>query len=107
MNLPLKPLSNRERIQILQEYLGSSKEYLSDLEKEHFQITSYFPREMREKFKAKISNVYTGSFDSKYDDYLLVLWQENQGAGGAGNNFVFMDDNNFVFMEAINNFIYM
>lgn len=71
-----KPLSNEDRILILQMATGKPWEYLSDLEMEYFGVTSYYANEMRDIFRARIGDPYAENFNNVYDEYLLDLYQD-------------------------------
>ena len=82
---PTKPLTNQERVVILQAKTGKSYDHIADLEREHFGSNRL--TRMLEYFRTKINP--TGSFDNKYDDYLLQIWDDLQtpagGPGGIGS----------------------
>jgi len=70
---PNKPLTNTQRILILQEKLGGGSDYISDLEKDHFGFSS---RSMMRAFMGAYVQAKNDNFDSVYDDYLLYLWDQ-------------------------------
>lgn len=88
MNKPDLPLTNIQRILILQQYESRSDRFLSDLERVHFNTNAR--SEMRPLMAPKVSNT-DGAFDDVYDEYLLALWDElNAGSapevGGPGGD---------------------
>ena len=77
------PLSNEDRIFILQLATGSSARYITQLERIYFGVTSYYRNEMREKMRARVGDPYAENFDAIYDEFLLSLYQDliNQNSG--------------------------
>ena len=70
---PNKPLTNTQRILILQARTTALSGYLADLEKIHFNTTAR--SEMRGYMNNYVQAI-DGSFQDVYDDYLLYLWDE-------------------------------
>lgn len=73
---PDKPLTNVERVEILQVQENSTNQYLQDLEVKHFGDNRNTT--LRAKFETVIA--LADSFRESYDDYLLYLWDQQQAA---------------------------
>lgn len=89
MKIPLKkPLTNMQRILILQAKQNGGSNYLSDLEREHFGTNA---RSRMRPYMHQYVQAMDGAFDDVYDDYLLYLWDQIQnpipvgGTGGPGS----------------------
>jgi len=70
------PLSNEDRIFILQFATSSGARYITELERLHFGVTSYYTNEMREKMRYRVNDPYAENFNAIYDEYLLDLYAD-------------------------------